>query len=102
MKNFFKTSWLYIPKILQFILFIAVFLLALRNTQIIMVDFYIAQIELPLIILMMCLLVIGMLFGFLLMLPKVFRLKQALKKTVENNATNNITNNPVNNSTNNL
>jgi uncharacterized integral membrane protein len=70
----------YIPKLLQILLFVAIFLLALKNTQPIMVDIYIARFQMPLIILMVGLLLTGMLMGFLLTIPRVYRLKQKLKQ----------------------
>jgi len=73
----------YIPKLLQILLFVIIFLLALKNTQIILLDVYLARFQMPLILLMVALLMIGMLMGFLLTLPRVYRLKQKLKQALK-------------------
>jgi len=69
----------YLQNIVYFLVFVILFLFALRNTQSVTLGFYILRLYAPLVVLIMCTFILGGIIGFLFAAPKIYRLKQVIK-----------------------
>jgi uncharacterized integral membrane protein len=68
-----------IQKIIYILVFIALFLLGLRNAAPTNIDLYFARFNTPLIVALFALFILGIFIGIISMLPKIYRQSSALK-----------------------
>lgn len=88
--------WMYIHRIIYIVLFVALFLLAIKNTQIAYIDLYVFKLQQPIILLLFVSFSIGLLLGFMLSMPKLYRFKRQIKQheqQLQQNTNNKISNN---------